>query len=267
MKQWLQAWRLRREARALARREIPEALWAITLARLPFLARRSASDLAQLRRLSSLFLDQKEFSGAGGLSVSDEMALSIAAQACLPVLHLGLSAYDGFVGIVVHPDEVLAKREYMDDDGVVHAYDELLSGEAMAGGPVMLSWRDVAQAADPLADPELDGAYNVVIHEFAHVLDMADGLADGVPPLASPAEREAWLAVLVPAYQGFCDAVDRGRRTVLDPYGAEGVEEFFAVAAESFFVTPEAMQQAHPALYRLLAKHFRQDPAAAPPQS
>jgi len=254
----LQRWRAHREARVLARRAIPDALWHLTLARLPFLAQRSEVDLIELRRLASLFLDQKEFTGAGGLQVDDAMAVCIAAQACLPVLRFGLAPYGSFVGIVVHPDEVVARREVTDDDGIVHAYDEVLSGEAMAGGPVMLSWTDVADAGE-----SADWGYNVVIHEFAHVLDMGNGEADGVPPLPSLAAREAWIAVIDPAFEAFCAAVDAGARTLLDPYGATHVGEFFAVASESFFVTPKEMRATHPDLYGLLARYYKQDPATA----
>ncbi|OYV01667.1 MAG: hypothetical protein CFE45_03810 [Burkholderiales bacterium PBB5] len=250
-------WQARREARTLARRAIPDTLWALTLARLPFLAQRSAADLAALRRLTSLFLDQKEFHGSGGLVVDDAMAVCIAAQACLPVLRFGLAPYASFVGIVVHPDEVVARRQVIDDDGVVHEYDEALTGEAMAGGPVMLSWRDVAESGE-----SADWGYNVVIHEFAHVLDMGDGLADGVPPLASTADRDAWIAVIDPAFEAFCDEVDRGLDTLLDPYGATGVDEFFAVATETFFALPKALRARHPDVYGLLARYFDQDPAA-----
>ena len=257
MASWLQRWRQHREQRALQRRAIPDALWALTLARLPFLADRSSDDLAELRRLASLFLDRKRFHGAGGLVVDDAMAVSIAAQACLPVLRLGLAPYDRFVGIVVHPDEVVARREVMDDDGLVHEYDEVLTGEAMDGGPVMLSWQDVDGAGE-----SADWGYNVVIHEFAHVLDMGDGQADGVPPLPSAAERTAWLDQLLPAYERFCDQVDAGEDTLLDHYGATGPEEFFAVLAESFFVSPKALRAEQPGLYGLLARYFRQDPAA-----
>ena len=108
---WLSRWRAHREARAVQRRAIPDALWDLTVARMPFIQRRPPEDLAELRRLASLFLDQKEFAGAGGLVIDDGMALSIAVQACLPVLRFGLAPYSGFVGIVVHPDEVLARRE------------------------------------------------------------------------------------------------------------------------------------------------------------
>lgn len=251
-------WRRWREARALRQRAIPDALWQQVLDAYPFIARRSEADRAALRRLCSLFLAEKEFTGAGGLQVTDDMAVAIAAQACLPVLQLGLQAYDSFVGIVVHGDEVVAPREVMDDDGIVHAYDELLTGEAMEGGPVMLAWADVL-AAGELAEL----SYNVVIHEFAHVLDMADGQADGVPPLPSSAARQAWIDCIDTEYQAFVARIDAGHDdTTLDPYGAEGVEEFFAVAAEGFFVAPEAMSQEHPALYRLFADYFRQDPLA-----
>jgi Mlc titration factor MtfA (ptsG expression regulator) len=185
------------------------------------------------------------------------MAVAIAAQACLPILQLGLPAYDGFKGIVVHPDVVVARREVMDDDGIVHEYDEELSGEAMEGGPVMLSWRDVADAGDSAA-----WGYNVVVHEFAHVLDMRDGVADGVPLLPDRAARAAWLAVLEPEWESFCRQVDAGHDTLIDPYGAEAIDEFFAVASELFFVDAPTMRREHPALYALLAGYYRQDPAA-----
>jgi Mlc titration factor MtfA (ptsG expression regulator) len=246
-------WRGWREQRVLRRRAIPDALWQLTLERFPFLARRSDEDLAELRRLASLFLDQKEFTGVGGFDVSDDIAVSVAAQACLPVLRLGLDGYRGFVGVVMHADEVVAEREVMDEHGVVHSYDEVIAGEAMEGGPVMLSWADVHGRADAG-----DWAYNVVIHEFAHVLDMGDGVADGVPPGVA---RDQWLAVLMPEYDRFSERVVCGHDTVLDPYGAEGPDEFFAVASESFFVTPEALKEEQPALYRLLLSYYRQDPA------
>lgn len=248
-----------REEKALARRAIPDALWQLTLARYPFLGRLDDADRAELRRLCSLFLDSKEFTGAGGLIVDDEMALAVAAQACLPVLRLGLGLYDGFVGIVMQPDEVVAPREVMDDDGVVHAYDEVLSGEAMEGGPLMLSWTDVRDAGS-----SADIGYNVVIHEFAHVIDMRDGEADGVPLLPGAEARERWIDVLDADYDRFCDRVDRGEETAVDPYGAEAPEEFFAVATEAFFVIPRAMRREHPALYRLLQEYYLQDPAAHP---
>ncbi len=258
-------WQRRRDARALSQRAIPEPLWQELLARYPFIGGRSEPDLQRLRELSSLFLDRKEFHAAGGLELDDTMALAVAAQACLPVLHLGLRVYDGFVGIVLHPDEVVAARSVTDEHGIVHEYDEPLAGEAMEGGPLMLSWRDVADAG---ITP--DGAYNVVIHEFMHVLDMADGgEPDGVPPLPTAAARRHWLQVMESGHQRLCRAVDAGRATVLDPYGCEGVDEFFPVASEAFFVDPHGLRADSPALYDLLVGYFGQDPARdlTPPQN
>lgn len=255
-----QAWRRHREQRAAQRRAIPEALWRQTLAALPFVAARGAQDLQRLRHLVSLFLDRKEFSGAGGFIVDDAVALSVATQACLPVLELGLEPYDGFVGIVMHADAVVARREHSDEQGLIHHYEEVLAGEAMQGGPVMLSWADVLPPAPDGSTP--GHAYNVVIHEFAHVLDLCNGLADGVPLLANAQAHQAWLAVLIPAYDAFCERVACGHDTLLDPYAAQGLDEFFAVASEAFFVTPQALETQQPALYRLLASFYRQDPAA-----
>lgn len=258
---WTERLAAGRDERILRTRPIPEPLWQAVVTRYPFVLQRSLDDLAQLRRLATLFLARKEFTGAGGLEPTDEIAVAIAVQACLPVLHLGLDAYDGFVGIVIHPDEVLAPREVMDEDGVVHQYTESLTGEAMDGGPVMLSWRDVDEAGDTA-----DLAYNVVIHEFAHVLDMRNGEADGVPLLPSRTAYDEWSAVMAAEYEAFCTAVDRGDELVIDDYGAEAPEEFFAVASEAFFVAPQPLRRQHPALYRLLAGYYRQDPAASLPE-
>lgn len=249
--------RERRDDAAVARRPIPDDLWKRTLGRYPFLKRRDPETAATLRRLTSLFLDRKEFSAQPGVRLTDHVAVAVAAQACLPILRLGLEAYDGFVGIVLHPDQVVARRSTVDEDGVVHEYDELLSGEAMEGGPVMLSWQDVRAAGRSAAD-----AYNVVIHEFAHVLDMADGVADGVPLLPHDLPRSEWIAVLDADYEALCRRVDAEEDTALDPYGAQSPDEFFAVASEAFFVAPEAMKKEHPALYGVFVRYYRQDPAA-----
>ena len=249
------AWQARRDEAAIARRAIPDDLWRRTLVRYPFLRRRDAADDEALRRLASLFLDRKEFHAAGGLRLDNAMVVAIAAQAVLPVLRLGLGRYDGFVGIVVHPDQVVAHREVADDDGLVHEYDEVLSGEAVSGGPLMLSWRDVRGAGRSAAQ-----GYNVVIHEFAHVLDLADGAADGVPLLPRGLGRDEWLAVLEADFERFCERTERAEDTALDPYGASGIDEFFAVASEAFFVAPRAMRAEHAELHALFARFYRQDP-------
>ena len=256
MRRWLPAaWRRRVEDRAVARRAIADDLWKRTLVRYAFLRRRDPTDAAALRRLTSLFLDRKEFTSTGDLRLSNDVVVAIAAQACLPILHLGLDRYDGFVGIVVHPDHVVARREVADEAGVVHEYDEVLAGEAVQGGPVMLSWRDVRNAGHSAGS-----GYNVVIHEFAHVLDMATGRADGVPVLPADIPAREWATLMQDEYARFVKRVDAEEETVLDPYGATGPEEFFAVASESFFVSPQQLSREHAALYRMLARFYRQDP-------
>lgn len=239
-----------------AAREIPDALWEATLADYPFLAGRPVSDLERLRTLASEFLAHKEFQGAGGLVITDAIAAAIAAQAVLPVLHLGLDWYDDFVGIVVHPAEVVAPRSDTDEDGVVHDWEEVLAGEAMYQGPVTLSWQDVAAAGAHAED-----GYNVVIHEFAHKIDMRDGAADGCPPLPTRAARQAWLATMEAQFAAFREQVviaERfsGPRPWLDDYGATAIDEFFAVACEAYFVNRARFGQEFPALTALFDGFF-----------
>lgn len=258
---WQRRWRAWREARILRQRAIPDPLWQLTLACFPFLGQRPAEDVAELRRLATLFLAEKEFSGMHGLQVTDEMAVFVAAQAALPVLKLGLARYGGFVGIVIHPDLAVARRETQGEDGVVHQFEETLAGEAMEGGPVMLSWQDVAQAGETA-----EWGYNVVIHEFAHVLDMGRTSPEAPPLWPDRATHAAWVTALHAAYQALCQDVTDGRPTFLDDYGAHSVEEFFAVASETFFVQPAGLCQACPGVYTLLRQYYRQDPAAWAPQ-
>lgn len=235
---------------------IPDALWHGALSRYPFLALRRDAELQRLRLLTGGFLASKEFHGAQGLRITDQMAVDIAAQAVLPVLHLGLDWYDDFVGIVVHPEEVVAHRESTDAAGVVHQYDEVLAGEAMENGPVMLNWRDVANAGATARQ-----GYNVVIHEFVHKLDMRDGAADGCPPLPSARARREWMAVLQPQYEAFRERVIMAKRfggppTWLDPYGGESISEFFAVASEAYFVNRPRFTEEFEAMAHLLDSFF-----------
>ena len=219
-------------------RAIPDAVWQLTLAHYPFLANRSIADQARLRMLTAQFMTQKQFGGAHGLLVTDEMAIAIAAQACLPVLNLGLKFYDDFKSIVVHPGTMVARREQTDEDGLVHEYDEVLAGEAMEGGPVTLSWQDVAASSDHLAR-----GYNLVIHEFVHKLDMRDDAANGCPPQPSRAAKTQWQATMQAAFLLFTEQVAMAERfgaqlPWLDAYGATSPAEFFAVTSEAYFVNP-----------------------------
>ena len=230
---------------------IPPALWSATLAKLPFLARLTVDEQDRLKTLAEAFLAEKEFTPAGGLQLTDEICVAIAAQGCLPILNLGLAAYRDWVGIVVYPDEFVAPRRLEDEDGVVHEFDDVLSGEAWAGGPLLVSWHDVQLAGD---------GYNVVIHEFAHKLDMLNGEADGIPALHSGLDETAWIEVFDPAYDDFCRRVDADEDTRIDPYAATSPEEFFAVLSETFFELPQVVAGDYPAVYALLGRYYRQDP-------
>jgi Mlc titration factor MtfA (ptsG expression regulator) len=243
-------------------RPIPDALWHDVEQRYPFLGARAERDVLRLRALASQFLATKEFHGANGFTITDPVALAIAAQAVLPVLHLGLDWYHDFVGIVVHPDEVLARRTLTDEHGIVHQYDEVLAGEAMEGGPVMLSWHDVERAGSSAAQ-----GYNVVIHEFIHKIDMRDGVPDGCPPLPTRAAQQAWRAVMKTEYDAFREKViiaDRfgGEPPWLDPYGAEAIDEFFAVACEAYFVNRARFETEFPRLVPLFDSFFLPSGAA-----
>lgn len=270
----LRHWLGRLWPRAVMPSPIPESLWQGVLEELPFVQQLSAPEREQLRSLCCHFLHTKEFTGMQGLVVTDAMALAIAAQACVLVLHWGtpnqaLRWYRDFVGIVIYPGDVLAQRTYQDAAGVVHHYQETLLGEAMEGGPVVLS----ARALQPGGHPDLGPGSNVVLHEFAHKLDMAQGGADGCPPLpagflghtTASAARAAWAQVWQSAYDDFCEAVAAHARfgqpaPWLDAYAAEHPSEFFAVACEAYWTAPPAFARAHPTLVPLLDALFRRKP-------
>lgn len=241
-----------RRQRAAQRTEISAAQWAEVESALPFLDFIPPSERPRLRQLALELLADKEVHGAHGLVVTDTMLLSIALQACLPVLHRGLDAYSGWVGIVIYPGDFLISRQVADEDGIVHEYDDEVLGEAWEGGPVILSWH---------AGHEDIAGINVVIHEFAHKLDMENGGVDGFPRLPPEMSPAVWAAAFQPAYDDFCGRVDRDEETLLDPYGAEHPGEFFAVMSEAFFETPSLLKALYPAVYQQLSQYYRLDPA------
>jgi len=244
--------------RALEKIQVSDQDWAAAEADLYCLGHLSDDDRLRLRDMARQLLAEKEWTGAQGLELTPAIQLSIALQACLLVLNLGIDHYRGWVGIVVYPGDFIIPRNVMDVDGVVHEYDDQVLGEAWEGGPVLLSWFD---------DPDAAGGVNIVLHEFAHKLDMENGTVDGMPRLPAEMSRQDWVAAFEPAYEDFCRRVDaadrRGEETLLDPYGSEHPAEFFAVMSEAFFETPEVLRDEYPAVYDQLRRYYRQDPAAA----
>lgn len=248
----LKTWRRRR---VLERKPLPDVLWRRVVARLPLLKDLTADELERLRRWVILFLDDKDIRAAAGFAITDGMRVAIAAQACLLILNLDMDFYRGWVEVIVYPDEFVPEREYTDDAGVVHRVREPFAGESWFSGPVLLSWADVECAGE-------EPGYNVVIHEFAHKLDMLNGEPNGFPPLHAGMSRAAWSGAFGRAYRDFCARVEAGEDTLIDPYGTENPAEFFAVMTEAFFEMPDAVKELYSEVYTQLCAFYRQDPAA-----
>lgn len=250
-----QAFREWRQNRILRRHALQTDAWNSTVAALPLMKGLSSDELRRLRELATLFLYHKDVTAAAGHHLQDDVRLKIAAQACLPVLNLGLDYYAGWVSVIVYPNEFVPEHRYMDEAGVVHVTRDIMIGESWERGPVILS------AADAERSGNLDGV-NVVIHEFAHKLDMLNGQADGYPPLHRGMSSAAWAQAFSRAYEDFCNHVHAGAETAIDPYAAENPAEFFAVLSEVFFETPKVLLQQYPEVYQQLAAFYRQDPAS-----
>ena len=251
----LKGWRRRR---ILANRSIPDAIWQKTMVDIPAISVLDTNAQERLRALTLLFLHEKSLEPAGGLELDDAMRTRIAALACRPILGLGLDYYENFLSMIVYPEEFLVRnRESVDEAGVVHTRDEILSGEAWEQGPVILAWQDVN------ASGRGDG-YDVVAHECAHKLDLLEGDVNGCPPLNRGMKADAWAESFQTAYDDLIRRLDRGEEPWLDPYAAEEPAEFFAVCTEMFFDVPVAFLDEYPEIYAQLAAFFRQDPARSP---
>lgn len=259
---------------------IPGTLWADAIQRMPFMARLDDDELRRLQALTGRFLATHAINGASGFTVTNDIALCIAAQACLPVLNLTLDLYRDMASVIVYPSAFIVRHSEMDEAGVVHEWEAPMAGEALdAGGAVVLSWEDAQE------DHEWDGGGNLVIHEFVHKIDMGSGGANGCPPFLvefhqaiSPAD---WTKVFSAAYHDFCRRVEAFERRLpahfdedndshleryaelaqalpMDPYGAENPAEFFAVASEAFFTRPTPLAAAYAQVLDMLEQYYRQ---------
>jgi hypothetical protein len=244
---WRNLWQSRK-----SRSAIPDNLWRESLAQLPYCLTLDADTQSRLRGQALRFLRTKTFEGAAGLRVTDAMRIHIALQACLLILNLDFDYYAGWHAVILYPGDFRAPREHVDEAGVVHSWHEELSGESWEQGPVILSW-DAAVAPT-------EARTNIVLHEFAHKLDMRNGVADGCPPLPQELSKAAWAHDFQTAYTELCTTRDRGEPANIDDYAAESPAEFFAVMSEVFFLEPAAIQSDYPAVYRQLVSFYRQDP-------
>jgi len=247
---------LKRRRRARLRRlPVPGAWRDIVARRAPAVSRLPEPDRRELFGHVHVLLAEKRFTGCGGLAMTDEIRVTIAAQAALLLLHRETDYFPGLRSILVYPESYVAPLSEEQDDGTVIEGSEAREGESWHEGSLVLSWSDVIGGA---ADPH-DG-YNLVLHEFAHQLDAETGQENGTPRLASKAQYKEWQGVMSREYEALCEAVRAGRPTVLDAYGAESPAEFFAVSTEAFFERPRNLKARHPELYEQLKLYYRQDP-------
>jgi Mlc titration factor MtfA (ptsG expression regulator) len=250
---------------------IDPGLWESATQPYLFMRGLPPGDDDRLRELAAGFLARKHFSGIHDLDLTPFMRVQVAAQACILVLELGLGLFDGWSEIIVYPGQFAPEREVVDEAGVVHLVNDPMAGEAWLGGPVILSYEDVAMTS---SEAERVAGYNVVIHEFAHKLDMLNGDPNGCPPLHADMALAAWRRAFSEAFDDFSRRVDEADARAeddgglllealpIDPYGSESPGEFFAVASEAFFETPERLEPAYPAVYAQLKQYYRQDPLA-----
>lgn len=250
------SWRLKnwQRDRILKHESLPPDLWQKVLTQIKFLHGLSPDEIERLQQNVILFLHNKQISGAHDLTITDEMRVMIAVQACILILELDLDYYDNWVEIIVYPGKFIIDYDYADADGIVHHARQIVAGESWLAGPVILSWQDAAGFST-------ESGYNVVIHEFAHKLDMLHEGANGCPFLHANMSAQAWHDIFSRAYANFCKQVTLGETTIIDPYAAESPAEFFAVLSEVFFTKPLIIKQHFPSVYEQLALFYRQDTA------
>jgi hypothetical protein len=234
----------------LKKKGLPDHLWLQITNKLPLLASLDATEKARLRVLSTLLIHQKSFFGANELKITLEMKIAIAAQACLEILELGLDSFNGWQEIIVYPAAFKVERETQDEIGLVSKEKNVLSGEAWGQGPVILSWDDVERDSYTLRE-----GHNVVIHEFAHKLDMLNGRANGMPPLHPTMEISQWTESLSRAYAHLIERL-KHHHNEINPYAATNPAEFFAVMSEYYFTAPQILIQYYPKVYHELRAYY-----------
>ena len=220
--------------------DLPPARWQQALAGVPWLRGLDGDREAALQALVARFLRDKTITPLQGLRLNEVQRLRLAILCCMPLVEFGAEGLHGWSQLLVYPDAFRVQRSHQDAHGILHEWDDELSGEAWERGPVILSWADVrADIAAPA-----DG-YCVAAHEIAHKLDALDGALDGTPPLPREWQRQ-WAADFQRAYDAFRRQVDADQATAIDPYAAEAPEEFFAVCTEYHFSAPATLRTAMP---------------------
>jgi Mlc titration factor MtfA (ptsG expression regulator) len=243
--------------RQIQRQPFPDAWRKILRRHVPYFAKLPADIQLQLKKLMQVFIAEKKFVGCNGLIVTDDMRVTIAAYACLLILNRRTDYYPSLRQILIYPGAFIVDKTETDRAGVLRHERQILSGESWTQGQVILSWEDTVDGA-----LEIDDGHNVVIHEFAHQLDMESGDANGAPLLDSAADYQRWSTVLNEAFNSLTAHVQAREFSLLDQYGATNPAEFFAVASEAFFERPQELATELPRLYGELKNFYRVDPAS-----
>ena len=241
--------------RLMRGRPFPEAWRRILRQRVPYLRSLPADLQIQLKQHMQVFIAEKKFIGCDGLIVTDEMRITIAAQACLLILNRRTDYYPNLRQILIYPGPFIVDKAQPDAAGVLHQQRRVLIGESWSQGQVVLSWDDIIEGA-----AVVDDGHNVVIHEFAHQLDQEAGYANGAPRLASQAQYASWSQVLSAEFNNLQERTRLQQPSLLSDYGATDPVEFFAVASEVFFEQPQHMAAEYPALYNELSRFYRVHP-------
>jgi len=232
-------------------KRIPDNLWFQVIDSTPVLQNLSSAEKIKLRKLSRHFLHKKTISTAQELELTPYMEVLIAAQACLLILNLSLDYYNGWVQVIIYPGAFKVNHEYTDYAGVVHSSYRVLSGEAWSHGPVILSWQDVIH---DVKNPRQ--GHNIVLHEFAHKLDMLSGSANGMPPLHASMSRQQWTNSLTNAYLHLNKQLYQDGESEINSYAATDPAEFFSVITEYFFTAPEVVESECPGVYQQFRKFY-----------
>jgi hypothetical protein len=240
----------------LARQVFPAEWLNIIERNVPLYRKLPAEDKKELQRHILIFIAEKRFEGCGGLEITDEIKVTIAAQACILLLHRQTDYYPGLFSILVYPQAYVVPKTRYITGVVLEEGGEIRLGESWHHGSVVLSWDDVRRSATDIED-----GHNVVFHEFAHQLDVSGGKRDSTPIIRDRSSYIAWARILQKDYENLQREVSQNRDTFLDEYGATDPAEFFAVATECFFEKPKQMQRLYPDLYNELKHFYQQDPA------
>ncbi len=238
---------------------LPEQWEPILKQNVPLYSRLPDEMQRELRGLINIFLHEKRFEGCGGLEITDEIRVTVAGQACILLLNRKTDFYPRLSSILVYPGAYVAKEVWHTEAGFEVEEDSVRFGESWDSGTVVLAWDIVKHGAWDWKD-----GHNVVLHEFAHRLDQQDGTADGAPILEQRSRYVTWARTLSREYEQLQKKVKRGRKTVMDDYGATDPAEFFAVATETFFEKSRQMKKKHPELYSELRTYYKLYPSTWP---